>query len=625
MTIKKKLILVGVIVLISMLGIIGAGQYAMNHVLKAQKVEEALNIINKDITLLNRTKLSFLVNVEPKYEAEFAKEYRNVKEHLELVNQPIVDFGMDPTIKKDLVQSVDAYNDAFNKLFAAQKRIGFSHNDGLYLRMRDAAHAFEEKIEQIGNVKLHTSALQLRRHEKDFMLRKLSEYTDKFASEYEKTINLIQSASLAGQNKQALLNLARSYKDEFAALVEQMRIKGLHKNDGLIGKMNASSTESTQLLNKLVNQMHSIVKEDIGSVEQLILMIDVFGIIALCIVLGVIGFIGTDITLSAQSMRDLLQKVAQTKDLTLRYRLKEGANDAISLSGKALNEMLESFQDIIHNVNNAASQMSESANTLAATSVQTSNGAKQQSNKISHLARSMTEMIHTIDIVADSVENSANISKETNKECLEGQKVVASAADSIKALSMRIENASQSIQKLQQDSESIGSVLDVIRGIAEQTNLLALNAAIEAARAGEQGRGFAVVADEVRTLAGRTQNSTTEIQEMIESLQAVSLDAVSIMEQSLIDTQQGVDKVMGTDESLKRIVGSMENLTDINVQIAALTTQQKGTSISINDNVHSIDKVSTESAAGAESSAHSSQNLSQLAQNLAEISAQFKV
>lgn len=624
MTIKKKLFLVGLIVLVSMLSLMAAGQYAMTQVLKGQKVEEALNIIRKDITLLNRTKLSFLVNVDKKYEAEFAQEYKGVKEHLNLVNKPIIEFGIDPSIKRDLVQSIEAYNNAFRKLFGAQKRIGFHHNDGLYGSMRNAAHKFEDKIASLGEDRLHISALQLRRHEKDFMLRYLEKYLDKFEAEYKRNITLINSSNLSGRDKKELKSIVETYKSEFNELARQMKIKGLHKKDGLIGDMNRSSEEATRLLNKLVEQMHTIVKKDIGSIDQLVWVIDIFGLIALCIVLAALATIGTNIVKSVESMRDLMQKISRTKDLTLRYNVKKGSQDGVSLTGTALNDMLDSFQGLVSNVNHATEQMSHSADTLATTSIQTSKGAKQQSDKITDLAQSMSEMMKTIDIVSSSVHNSAEISQETSKECNEGQKIVASAADSIKALSMRIENASQSIQKLQQDSESIGSVLDVIRGIAEQTNLLALNAAIEAARAGEQGRGFAVVADEVRTLAGRTQNSTTEIQEMIESLQSVSLEAVSIMEQSLKETQRGVEQVMKTDESLKRIVGSMTNLTDINVQISALTSQQQSTSISINDNVHVIDQVSTDSAAGAESSAESSQNLSQLAHDLAEMSAQFK-
>lgn len=623
MTIKKKLMLVGLIVFISMMGIIIAGQYAMNHVLKAQEVEQALGVIRKDITLLSRTKLSFLVNVDKKYEAEFAQEYKDVKEHLELVNEPIVAFGMDPTIKKDLVQSIDAYNDAFVKLYTVQKRIGFDKEDALYGSMRKAAHAFEDKVKAYGEHELHASALQMRRHEKDFMLRQDEQYIGKFDSEYQNAMSLINNAS--GADKQQLKSLLTKYKDGFNELSKQMKIKGLDKKSGLIGQMNTYSDESNQLLNKLVDEMHKIIVEDVGSVDKLIWMIDLFGIIAMCVVLAVLAFIGTDIVKSVESMRDLMRKVASTKDLTLRYKVKEGANDGVSLTGVALNDMLGTFQNVINNVNDSTVQMSESADTLAANALQTSAGAKHQSNQISRLAQSMDEMIGTIDVITNSVNNSAQITKDTNNDCQEGQKVVASSANSIKALESSISVASQSIQKLQQDSESIGSVLDVIRGIAEQTNLLALNAAIEAARAGEQGRGFAVVADEVRTLAGRTQNSTTEIQEMIESLQSVSLEAVSIMDKSLKDTKQGVEEVMKTDESLKRIVESVSNLNDINTQIATLAEQQKASSLEINNSVQVINQVSTDSAQGAEESAESSKGLSTLAHHLSDISSQFKV
>jgi methyl-accepting chemotaxis protein len=180
--------------------------------------------------------------------------------------------------------------------------------------------------------------------------------------------------------------------------------------------------------------------------------------------------------------------------------------------------------------------------------------------------------------VARNATEAAKAASHSDEEAQNGQAVVDRTINAIDALASEVDRAANVIHRLEQDSDKIGTVLDVIKGIAEQTNLLALNAAIEAARAGEQGRGFAVVADEVRTLASRTQQSTAEIQQMIERLQAGAQEAVSVMEDSRSRASDSVSSAQSAGQSLESITRSVASITDMNTQIASAADEQSALS-----------------------------------------------
>ncbi|WP_443217043.1 methyl-accepting chemotaxis protein [Pseudomonas sp. GM78] len=241
------------------------------------------------------------------------------------------------------------------------------------------------------------------------------------------------------------------------------------------------------------------------------------------------------------------------------------------------------------------------------------------------VAAAIHEVSYAVQEVAKNAEHAANEVRQADEQARQGQHNIDSSLRQIDQLSETISQAVGVIQSLAQESTQIGSVLEVIRAIAEQTNLLALNAAIEAARAGEQGRGFAVVADEVRLLAQRTQQSTAQIQGMIERLQGNSEAAVNVINASSQAAQQTVLQARETGESLHLVIAALRNLTELNASIASATLEQSHVVEDINQNVTHAASLAQENALAADQSNEASRHLGELASQLNRLLGQFRL
>jgi len=301
------------------------------------------------------------------------------------------------------------------------------------------------------------------------------------------------------------------------------------------------------------------------------------------------------------------------------------SHDLIGEIITSFNRMAENLRKMIGEISGATTQLASAAEEMSAVTDEASKGVQQQQAEIEHVATAMNEMTATVQEVAQNAASAAQSAQAADSDARAGALVSTEALAGIECLVSEVEKAAGVIHRLEQESENIGMVLDVIRGIAEQTNLLALNAAIEAARAGEQGRGFAVVADEVRTLASRTQQSTQEIQEMIERLQAGAVDAVKVMEEAQNMATTSSEQVEKAAESLGEIAGAIATINDMNTQIASAAEEQSAVAAEINANVANIRDVSDQTAAGAQQTASASEELARLSAQLQGLMAQFRM
>jgi methyl-accepting chemotaxis protein len=341
--------------------------------------------------------------------------------------------------------------------------------------------------------------------------------------------------------------------------------------------------------------------------------------------------LGALVTLIARSIaRPLEEAVSAMANIAsgeadLTRSLDNHGHDELTALGGHFNAFTGKLRGVIGESLQAAGSLNEASQSLGEIAGSTQQHSQQQSQQMELVATAINEVSYAVQDVAKNAEHAANEVRLAEQQALQGQQNIEDSLRQIDQLSATIAQAVQVMQSLAQESTQIGSVLEVIRAIAEQTNLLALNAAIEAARAGEQGRGFAVVADEVRMLAQRTQQSTAEIQSMIERLQGNSEAAVKVINASSQASQQTVEQARQAGESLSQIAASLRNLTGLNASIASATLQQSHVVDDINQNVTQAATLAHENALAADHSSEASRHLGQLAGQLNRLLGQFRV
>ncbi|WP_404416079.1 methyl-accepting chemotaxis protein [Marinospirillum sp.] len=369
-----------------------------------------------------------------------------------------------------------------------------------------------------------------------------------------------------------------------------------------------------------IQQQVNFVRSETGGFQTLMLLVA-----AVSLIIGVLVSVRLVSTLTRtiggepEVAARLIRRVA-SGDLTLDIRTRHPD----SIMG-AVASMTSQLSEIIKGVTATADTLAQSAGQMSETARRNQDLVESQREQTDQGAAAINQMSATVQEVAGHTADAANLAQTADEETISGGEEVKRTLTSIDELANQIEQAGEVIDQLSVDSTEIGTVLEVIETIAEQTNLLALNAAIEAARAGEHGRGFAVVADEVRALASRTQESTRDIQQRIEKMQSSARGAVDVMEKGRIKAAESVEQARRAGTSLEVIQRSVTDINDMNAQIASAAEEQSAVAEEINRNFSSITEASLEAATGMQQNVAASQELSQLACRLQDSVKQFKV
>lgn len=347
---------------------------------------------------------------------------------------------------------------------------------------------------------------------------------------------------------------------------------------------------------------------------------------AVLMIAGLLGIYFVIYRIVIQPLRRLERTMGQigtNSDLTLRVNL--GTNDEFSRVEEATNRMLNSFQPAISDLSHTMSELSGVSGELALITRETRDGMGEQQRESKDLLVAVEELSDAAGRVNESAVNAETAAVSAKDNAEGGSEVVVQVTGTIQELAAEVENAVTVVRQLAEDTQGIGHVAKSINEIAEQTNLLALNAAIEAARAGEQGRGFAVVADEVRSLAIRTQDSTKEINDIIERLVSVSEKAVQVMDASKDRAQQGVQDTERAREALQQIATGVENIRSMNSRISAAADNQNNVVSRINENIRVISQASEQTLSASGRTFEHSNDLGQIVQRLREIVERFRV
>jgi methyl-accepting chemotaxis protein len=409
-------------------------------------------------------------------------------------------------------------------------------------------------------------------------------------------------------------------------MAEAYVAQGPAGGNGMMGKFDA-------VAEKLAVQVDTMLEDTRRRAETLLTrQVENVGALQVTVLLSLlllVALAALTFTMMFRAIRMLPQIVAELAriadgDLTNRTRIAH-SNDELGALCDGLGNMKIKLKSLLEEVTGTSAQLASAAEEMTAVTEQTRDAINRQQAEINQVAAAMSEMSASAQEVAENATHTSSSAGEADAEAQQGSEVVQQSLRSIRSLAENVGEASEVIHRLEQDSEQIGTILDVIRGIAEQTNLLALNAAIEAARAGEQGRGFAVVADEVRTLAQRTQQSTQEIQSMIEQLQEGARSAVKVMEQGREQTEQSVHHSSRAGSSLEAITAAVSSITDMNMQIASAANEQSQVAEEMARNINEISHVSEETSEGANQTATASQQLAELAGRLQQLVGRFRV
>ncbi len=424
--------------------------------------------------------------------------------------------------------------------------------------------------------------------------------------------------------------------DKYVALHQRVRL--MQDGGQLAEAQQLFMSEGITLYTNLAKSVADLIRINHGySVNSRAQVVEAFDsaklsiIIALLLGLGLAAVLSTVLT---RQIRDPLVMLARQAQRIASGDLGKGElqewirgsrfkRDELGQLGAAIDRMQGSLADLVSEIAGSVSQLSSAVEEVSAISEQSATGMARQQSEVSQVATAMNEMQSTVNEVARNTTDAMSAAKDASRTSTQGNQVVRSAISSIEEVSVKIEQAGAVVQQLEQDSNNISMVLDVIRGIAEQTNLLALNAAIEAARAGEQGRGFAVVADEVRSLAQRTQNSTAEISKMIEVLQERTAEAGSAMQLSRQQMQESVGLAREAGSSIDTINGAVTQITDMNTLIATATEEQNAVTEELNRSIVNIHNAADENALGAQQTAQACVELSKLANTLHHMTQRF--
>lgn len=620
MLIKQKLILNTALLVAALVAMLGLFYNTQSNI---EKLNYAKNLIvhqQVNMLTLRRNEKDFLARLDLSYETKFNETMSALFIDQALLENVMNEFSIDTTILLELTEDFKQYQADFSAVVSASKMLGLTPEAGLQGQLRGAVHNIESELAALDQDALLVTMLQLRRHEKDFMLRSNPKYIVSFNTTLDQLESDLRSGSLPADKTRLLMSLSEQYRNGFNQYADGKKALGLTSKEGKLLAMRESIHKTETALTAVETQLATTIQAK--SSFAMMLTTVLCGVI---IIIGVLvaWIINRTINTALNTIQLTMREIQSTHNIALRVQV--SAKDEIGFVASSINDMLADFSHVIANANLTVKEMNNTTLQLSQNAARTSADAQKQRAETDMVAVSVTEMVGTVEDISRSMEMAASKAVSTQNNAREGQSKVNSAIERIRQLSDRLEGSVETVSALAKESESIGTVLNVIQGIAEQTNLLALNAAIEAARAGEQGRGFAVVADEVRALASRTHTATEEISDIIVTLQERTKNIVTLMENCRQDGVLSRDEAVTTGSVLEKIILDVEEISSMAGSVSTAIEQQTIAANEISKNVDTIRDITEDTSESVALNSKASEAIANQAEALNRSISIFKV
>lgn len=461
----------------------------------------------------------------------------------------------------------------------------------------------------------------------------LKEHKDNLQQAHDRALQSIERSDTATKSeREEYLGYLQNWQRISESIVQNASSADVDTRANLIGRSLGESfgafSKARSFLDELeerrlehVDEFTTEIEADSDSIARQLLVLLVLGTLS---TFAAAFFLPLLVTVPIKEISDRIKNIAAGDgDLTIRIKIER--DDELGELAGHVNRFMDQLQHLIQDVRANTNEVSSAAEDLLVISSKGQRAADEQCHAITMVVTAVNELTMAIQEVARNTGNTAQSTKDANRITEQGQDRIRLAVSHVQGLSTHVTQTAQAMVKLEDEAKNVTSVIDVIRGVAEQTNLLALNAAIEAARAGEQGRGFAVVADEVRTLASRTQQSTADIQGMLSKLQQGVQHAVAGMNESATMTNEAVHSASDAGQSLSGIGAAVQEITNMAIQIATAVEEQSSVTAEIDKNLVEINQLAMTTSDGATYTAQASQRLSQLSSGLRDTLRRFTV
>ena len=614
LSIKARNILLACVVLLGLTAIHTTAKIFNDREKELMTLRSDVSSIKESILVLRKHEKDFLMRHDETYAKTLLASSTHLQEQLKSIVYEAERKGIDTTQLIHLSDVIKTYVNVFNEVVTQKKQIGLSPEEGLEGKMRQAIHEAESGFKELKDYEMQTLMLTLRRNEKDFMLRLSPKYAQEHAITFEKALAYVQKHEELAFSKKLL----ETYRESFVAYVKAYEALGLDEKSGLNGKLRDTVHQTEELL---TSSLKAVDQEIASTIEKTVWVYLFVGSGVVGVVLVLIVIIIRSVLVPLRALTKAI--VSNERDLTLHYSTPY--HDELQEIADALNAFMGRLRNIVQGAIHASDENAAVAHELSSTS----NNIGLRAEKESAIVLQTTQMgLHAKAQIDESVLNSKQAKKEiaeTNQSLQEANKIFELLIAKIEQTEQVENELHHKMESLSHNADRVKGVLTVINDIADQTNLLALNAAIEAARAGEHGRGFAVVADEVRQLAERTQKSLVEINA-----------TVSIIVQSILDSGSQMDEnaklfhelVQQSEEVSSKIEASVQLMqTSLNVvEMATDTTEQSGEGIkkAMNEIEH-INEITTTNARDIEEIASAAEHLHSVTQKLNDQLHYFKV